>query len=88
MGYDKCMVMIDDYHHMAWGVAQPHTPCAHGWQAPLHQVTERRAPERTRPPGGWDGTTKTGEAMRDADGPLEPGSLRTHTLAFSNTTNN
>ena len=29
-----------------------------------------------------------GEAMRDADGPLEPGSLRTHTLAFSNTITN
>ena len=37
------------------------------------------------PPGN---NKDNGEAMRDADGPLEPGSLRTHTLAFSNTSTN
>ena len=37
------------------------------------------------PPGD---NKDNGEAMRDAGGPLEPGSLRTHTLAFSNTRTN
>ena len=37
------------------------------------------------PPGD---NKDNGEAMRNAGGPLEPGSLRTHTLAFSNTRTN
>ena len=41
------------------------------------------------PPGAHSDNEKdNGEAMRNADGPLEPGSLRTHTLAFSTTGTN
>ena len=60
-------MMIDDYHHIAWGVAQLRTQ-AHSWHAPLHRVTERaetspRNAERTPPPGAgwvgrWDGITR------------------------------
>ena len=63
------MVMIDDYHHMAWGVAQPHTPCAHGWQAPLHQVTEsgETSPRKDTSPG-WVGWDNKDAAMRERRG--------------------
>ena len=67
MCHGMVKVMIDDYHHIAWGVAQLRTHTRR-WHAPLHRVTKRRAPERTRPPGGWDGTTRrrTGDARHAA----------------------
>ena len=78
-------------------------PHCHSHSSLHGERTERRqtrAPERSTSPGGWDLGTRTGMGQQvqqdrrgDAPccavggGPRDAGSLRTHTLAFSNTTN-
>ena len=61
------------------------------WTRPSIVARPKQAPyaksssSSEEPPGDNE---RQGEAMRDADGPLEPGSLRTRTLAFSTTSTN